>query len=322
MHRSARERVSGLLGEWQVKKIFLQINITPRDPRPYVHHAPSGESAGILHTIPRLHYGVVGRQNMRSASLYLETEAQEPESVFFYTFHKCASSLFSGFVLKNIEGLRHVDYAEQIYLGQDGDEILFEPRGCIYGPIRLSADPVSDVYKKLVMPTASPEFVKDKIAVFLVRDPRDILVSTYYSFGFSHGFSPVEEIRRRQEQIRNEIQQKGVDEYALENSLTVRSHFERIGALREAGERNVLLTYEQMIQDWPAFVRNLTRYLRLSPFTLARIHEQTRPKETEDITSHRRSGLPGGFRSTLREDTVERLNRTFGGILERFGYSL
>ncbi len=40
------------------------------------------------------------------------------ESVYFYTFHKCASSLFSNYVLRNIKGLVHVDYAVQISSGK------------------------------------------------------------------------------------------------------------------------------------------------------------------------------------------------------------
>src|SRR3989442_568962 len=37
-----------------------------------------------------------------------------PESVYFYTLHKCASSLFSDYVLKNVRHLRLVDYADRI----------------------------------------------------------------------------------------------------------------------------------------------------------------------------------------------------------------
>ena len=69
------------------------------------------------------------------------------ESVFFYTFHKCASSLFSGYVLRNIEGLRNIDYASRLYQGREPKSIKFEKYGYIYGPIRLSANPSSIVYQ-------------------------------------------------------------------------------------------------------------------------------------------------------------------------------
>lgn len=107
-----------------------------------------------------------------------------PETVYFYTFHKCASTLFNSYILKNIKGLQHVDYASQIYGGKKINKKLnFRDKGFVYGPIRLSADPMSSVYRMLVAPTSGHEFIRDKIAIFVVRDPRDILVSAYYSFG-------------------------------------------------------------------------------------------------------------------------------------------
>ena len=35
-----------------------------------------------------------------------------PESVYFYTLQRCASSLFRDYVLKNVSGLRLIDYHE------------------------------------------------------------------------------------------------------------------------------------------------------------------------------------------------------------------
>src|SRR3954467_281701 len=48
-----------------------------------------------------------------------------PESVYFYTLHKCASGLFSDYVLKNARGLRLIDYADQFYNGVPSD-LVFE----------------------------------------------------------------------------------------------------------------------------------------------------------------------------------------------------
>lgn len=39
----------------------------------------------------------------------------ENNRVFFFTFHKCASTLFKNLVLKSIEDLEHVDFATAIY---------------------------------------------------------------------------------------------------------------------------------------------------------------------------------------------------------------
>jgi hypothetical protein len=240
------------------------------------------------------------------------------ESVYFYTFHKCASTLFSRYILKNIEDLRHVDYAEQIYSGRN-IPITFKEKGCVYGPIRLSAQQRA-VYETLVHPTSRREFVRDKIAIFMVRDPRDILVSAYHSFGYSHSFSPVQEIRERQAQLRMELQSKTIDEYALERAARVRANFETLDTLRQACERCVVLRYEDMINEWQLFVSDLTKYINIKPAVLAQIYEKSRPREKEDKSSHRRSGQVGDFSGKLKTETIITLNGVFAAVLKRFQY--
>lgn len=242
------------------------------------------------------------------------------ESVYFYTFHKCASSLFSGYVLKNIEGLRNVNYAGQIYRGKNLKKLEFEDTGYVYGPIRLSVDRMSPVYKWLVEPVSSQEFITDKIAMFLVRDPRDILVSAYYSFGYTHGFSKLKEIRERQRIIRNEIQARTVDEYALDSADVIVRNFETVNMLSGSCKRSAVLKYETMIGNFDDFIGQFTKYVDIDPSVIRQIFARSRPTAKVDKFSHRRSGQPGGFRSALKEDTVAALNRKFEGVLARFQY--
>lgn len=244
------------------------------------------------------------------------------DSAYFYTFHKCASSLFSGYVLKNIEGLRHVDYARQIYQGKSAKRLEFKETGHVYGPIRISVDRMSPVYESLVRPVSDEEFVKDKIAIFLVRDPRDILVSAYYSFGYTHGLSRVKEIRARQTTIRKDIQARTVDEYALDSADVIQRNFETVYKLSRVCERSSILRYEAMISDFDEFADQLTRYVNINRNVVRQIYERSRPKNKIDTSSHRRSGKPGGFRNALKEDTVDALNKKFEDTLERFHYPI
>ena len=55
-------------------------------------------------------------------------------------------------------------------------------------------------------------FVHDKNVLFLVRDTRGILISAYYSFGYSLKFSEVEKIDRVQVQQRAAIQAMNLDQ--------------------------------------------------------------------------------------------------------------
>jgi hypothetical protein len=242
------------------------------------------------------------------------------ESVYFYTFHKCASILFGSYILKNIDGLRHVNHASRIYSGRSYKKLKLEAKGYAYGPIRLSADPMSPVYKKLVVPATQPEFMGDKIVIFFVRDLRDILVSAYYSFGYSHAFSPVEKIRQLQEATRSEIQAESLDEDALRSANKVRQNFETLSQLDSVCERSIVLKYEDMIGNFEHFIAQLSKYIALSQGVVQTIFERSRPKESEDISSHRRSGQPGGFRGKLQQETLDSLNRELENVLEKYQY--
>ncbi|MEO0533260.1 MAG: sulfotransferase domain-containing protein [Cyanobacteria bacterium P01_A01_bin.123] len=199
-------------------------------------------------------------------------------------------------------------------------KLTFTKRGVIYGPIRISADETDPVGKVLVKPTTDHGFIRDKIALFFVRDPRDILVSSYYSFGFTHGLSRVDEIRERQEARRKIIREQTLDEYVLQSVENQINLFSILYDLSNACERSVILKYEDMINDFDTFVKQLLRYVSLSDGIIQGCYERSRPKMTEDKTSHRRSGHVQGFRHKLEEDTIETLNRKLADTLTLFGY--
>lgn len=245
------------------------------------------------------------------------------ESVYFYTFHKCASSLFSGYILPNVDELKHVDYARQIYSGAivTQDQVTFEKFGHVYGPIRISANRDSPANKLLVVQTTDPYFIQDKKAVFFLRDPRDILVSSYYSMGFSHEMSPVLEVRNLQGAKRDRILEQSIDEYALGKAEEHKHFFQTLDYLATRCEKRNIMRYEDMIENFDLFSKQISECIPLRDEILSGIYKQTRPKIIEDIHRHRRSGRVGGFRDHLKSETIESLNNCFRDILARYGYS-
>ncbi len=245
-----------------------------------------------------------------------------PESVYFYTFHKCASSLFSKYVLENAHGLHHIDYASQISSGGRNvqKKLTFKNRGFVYGPIRISTNEKGPVGKMLVKPVTDHDFIRDKIALFLVRDPRDILVSSYYSFGFTHGLSRVNEIRDLQEAQRKIIREMTLDEYVLESAENQIDLFKIAYDLFNACERGVILRYEDMIDNFDMFAEQLLKYIFLEDTVIQGMYKKSRPKQIEDTTSHRRSGQVQGFRDKLEESTIDALNKKLADTLTLFEY--
>jgi hypothetical protein len=242
-----------------------------------------------------------------------------PKSVYFYTLHKCASSLFSSYVLQNVRGLRLVDYSKQLSRGTLARELTFEERGFVYGPLRLSTGP-SLTYTKLIEPVSQTDFVRDKCCVFLIRDPRDILVSAYYSFGYSHQFSTVKEIREQQQQIREFVRSRTIDQYVLESAPAAVSYFQTVDRLIGGCERSILLTYEDMINDWKRFSSGLIQYLDLDRRTLREVYRRSRPRAREDPSAHRRSGKTDAYKEKLLPSTIDKLDALFAPIFSRFGY--
>jgi hypothetical protein len=201
--------------------------------------------------------------------------------------------------------------------------LKFLPRGRVYGPIRVSGLGSGDAIDAILFsPRIDPDFVKDKICVFFVRDPRDILVSAYHSFGFTHGFSPVPEVRLRQEKNRDKIAAMTLDQYAVDGAAQQVEHFETIDTLARACPRSVILRYEDMIDDFDRFALQLQHHVPLDPFVISQIYKRSRPRDQEKQASHRRSGRTGGFRRKLQPATIEALNERLAGILQVFNYPL
>ena len=238
------------------------------------------------------------------------------------TLHKCASTLFGHYLLPNVPGLIHVDYERQFFDGCSVNEVTFQPHGYIYGPIRLSSGYDQPVYRRVVEPVTNSDFIRHRIVILFIRDPRDVLVSQYYSFGFSHPLSKSGKIRNQQLAFRESVQQQTVDEYVTERAFVTARHFDDVYRLSQICKRNVVLRYEDMIHDFSAFSRSLQQYIKVSQTILNAIYKHSRPKDKEDKSSHRRSGKVGGYRDKLQPETVETLNRQLEQALNRFGYNI
>ena len=243
------------------------------------------------------------------------------QSVYFFTFHKCASSLFSTYILKNITGLKHVDYDMDMYSGKTFSLPLpFKKYNFAYGPLRLSLTPSTKEYEYFIKPIANPFFIKDKIAIFLVRDPRDILISAYYSFKFTHGFSSVPEIKARQLQYQATFKNKSLAEYVLDDATIQNKNFKTLHELASQCNRSVILKYEDMIENFDYFIAQLSKHIPLTDAVKQEIFKRSRPKKQEDITSHRRSGGVAGYKDKLDSETLLKLNEILKPTLQQFSY--
>ena len=257
---------------------------------------------------------------------WLRPTTRNEKSVYFYTFHKCASSLFSKFLLTEVPELYHIDYAKYLWKKSRSfdSNLTFRNTGYLYGPIRLSAtnETVPQVKKLLVDPTSSIQFVKDKKTIAFVRDPRDILVSSFYSYGFTHALNSHEEKRKDMLALREKIQNTTIDNYVIDYAEQQLSFFNTIIDIHLNSEEGILVKYEDLVDNFDKFIHQLRTILPISDKGALKLKSDSRPKNEVDENSHRRSGKPGRYKQELRQSTILELNSILEPVLKRLDYHI
>jgi len=163
--------------------------------------------------------------------------------------------------------------------------------------------------------------------VLVLRDPRDVLVSSYFSVAFSH-VAPGEGSDKREEfaQMRARAQASTIDDYVLAESDRMLGNYERYKRLLVERYPSAYVTkYEHMTDDFAGWLRALLEYCELDVpvdvfANLVQEHEAKRPRQ-EDTQRHTRKGKPGDHREKLRPDTIAQLDAKFAKILAAFDYA-
>lgn len=253
--------------------------------------------------------------------LHVQKEIKKPRSVIFFTTHKCASSFMNQFfmmVSKN-SNYRVVDYASSIWGLGDSLDI-----GSTYEPfLEKNYDRLyfqtGEIYAPQRKPIHFPGIEKFK-HIFFLRDPRDVLVSAFYSFGSSHSLPQNTAAKNVFLKEREEIQKGTIDDYVRESAVEwILPLYKEYQHLRENTDSNMFLSYDLFNTNFPEFIQELSHFLRFVP-SEEKIKEIIGANEKgvntkEDLSKHRRSGKSGQFREKLSPDTVKYLNELLKDVL-------
>jgi len=242
--------------------------------------------------------------------------------VFFITLHKCASTLFADHILPQSQNYLHCDYASKIFNNLPYDLPLdFSQKNMIYGPIRVHTDFTSSVPRHVVLPLLQPELYKTMHAIFLVRDPRDVLVSRYYSLLNTHVKGKTPESQKTISYLKDSTSALSIDEYVLSESHMIEQCYRIIIFLYQNCKQATLLKYEDMIHDFEVFYSQLDSVLCLPQTLKQEIYEQSRPQIKETPVNHKRSGKTEGYKEKLQHRTIECLNQIYSRVLPALGYT-
>lgn len=246
-------------------------------------------------------------------------------SVLFFSFYRSGSTFLGGLMKKIAKeaGLTIVDLDSYFYQLGKGKEWVEKGRimlnaacqstGYFYGPLRSFNRGIPNIenYKILLV----------------LRDPRDVIVSSYYSL-YSH-VTPLLEgkkaLRTRMKRRKKESEQT-VDEFVI-NRLNKKTRF--LPEYKEyykglIGKPNVLfLKYEDMVENFDAWLDQLIEFLGMdiSKEFIDQIKvEVDFNVSKEDIYKHKRQVTPGDYKRKLKPGTIDVLDSKTREVRKLFGY--
>jgi len=174
-----------------------------------------------------------------------------------------------------------------------------------------------------------------------LRDPRDVLVSMFYSYCHIHA-GPV----APNTGYRRDAAARGIDAFVLSQATTGSLHYpgdygtgghvqDLIGPLpdryrayidRLLGRPNVaLVKYERMVADYRGWLTDFSRPFPLDDRqqVIERLVAQSPaffPRRSADALNHVRHVTPGDYKTKLLPATIQQLDEIFSDTLEALGY--
>jgi hypothetical protein len=195
------------------------------------------------------------------------------------------------------------------------DEVsrIFKPRGYCYGGFRMFPR------------NARIPIIKEHKKCLLVRDPRDILVSHFFSMKNSHPAPGVDagDTCDKVFTYIKDITAEGIDKYVLRVSTIISNSMKRYTEIID-DENLRLYRYEDVVFSKKEWLTDMMQFLEwpLPPEQIAAISaaNDIRP-DKEDQARHIRKVTPGDHKEKLQPETIAALNEKFEPVFRLYGYS-
>jgi hypothetical protein len=239
-------------------------------------------------------------------------------SVILISMYK-GGSTFLQKTLKTLllsRGYEHVDFAGDAFrAGWDEGQYCIEnsrqftQRGKFFGAFRGAY--VKDF----------ADMSGNKILIH-IRDPRDCVVSLYFSWAYSHvapGGDKKQAFMERREQTRT----KDINNFVLERARDFAEILDSIQLVADGYPSAFVSRYEDMVTEFEPWLNKVQAFLGLvfpeSAIQQVRANAKFGVKE-EDVSRHVRQVTPGDHKRKLTPEVQEQLTQILRPQLERFGY--
>ena len=166
------------------------------------------------------------------------------------------------------------------------------------------------------MPVALDKKAESDKLIMHLRDPRDVLVSMFYSWSYSHPGVD--------EGLRERLIERGLEEFVRRESVGLKKKYDLYVRDYLSLPGTVLLKYEDFVLDRPSWLNALLRACDIDPDKryyqrLAKDNPAAKVRQ-EDKYSHIRKAAPGDHREKLESETIAKLNDDWAEILGALGY--
>ncbi|MGB3401842.1 MAG: putative capsular polysaccharide synthesis family protein [Microcoleaceae cyanobacterium] len=158
--------------------------------------------------------------------------------------------------------------------------------------------------------------------ILLIRDPRDMIVSSYFSIKKSHPIAPGDR-GEKLDQKRKALLDTEIDDFALTQAKVIHPRMKLFQEKMSTDPNWKLFRYEDIIFNKYQWVKDILAFLEfeLEDETIKAIAEKydiVPGKENESV--HIRQVTPGDHKRKLQPETIEKLNQEFDLILKEHRY--
>jgi hypothetical protein len=263
------------------------------------------------------------RNKLLESIYYHPPATSQHESIVFATTSKAASTYLSK-VFKRIfssVGIHPMDAADigskqgfgvaSLNLAKSN---YFSSKGYFYTGFRCASDIGS-----------LDELPKDIKVILVVRDPRDLAISRYFSVAYSHVVPKPGPLRDSLLKERKYALEQGVEKMAIIYSEGYKNNIEEYLEHFYDVPNTILLTYEEMVSNFKSFLLKAIFGTQICPpieVIEQIVNEASSPSEEEDIYRHKRQVTPGDHKRKLSREVIDKINKTVGPLLTKLGYSL
>lgn len=186
-------------------------------------------------------------------------------------------------------------------------EEFLSPSGYIYGPFR-------GFYEEI------PHIEKYKV-ILMLRDPRDVLTSAYFSSAYSHYIPPSQE--EKMIQLRKEALDFRIDDYVINTIPNILGRYYEYAQQCLGKEYALFVKYEDMVTDFYDWLNTVINFLEIEvsqEFVDKLVKEANFKVAEENPYAHKRQVTPGDHKRKLKVKTIRRLNLEFQEILNTFNW--